>query len=435
MIFFPSQVLFNTPIYERALQICWHLPSYKSMIALMSQLLRLQQNNQLPSEVTADKMSELLVDQSKETLRVQLWEFELDGYDADVRPLLQLVWEVNNSMKMRDIEYEAKSAQLSRGRPSSFSALKYAGILTGQHQKGPQSKLLCPMEVVLKVLPKVLQGFWLPPPNTSFNMPSQQLSKMAVGVTKAVQDRVSKALSSVLLQATFSSSIRDNMVLSIQEKVRQGYPQDVLVKRLNNFAAEVLNTITDVAVREICALFQPETPQAVQTTSDEPPAQTASPEPDSAVISSSPCPLTTTDEPPAQTASPEPDSAVVSSPPCPLTTTDELPVHTASPEPDSAVVSSPPYPLTTTDELPVHTASPEPDSAVVSSPPCPLTTSDEPPAISSVQDELNITGQPVKVDESFITTTVVNKTKKSRFLNWIRKYMCCCFVDGDDTAL
>ncbi|TKS81675.1 hypothetical protein D9C73_015781 [Collichthys lucidus] len=147
---------------------------------------------------------------------------------------------------------------------------------------------------------------------------------MAVGVTKAVQDRVSKALSSVLLQATFSSSIRDTMVLSIQEKVRQGYPQDVLVKRLNSFAAEVLNTITDVAVREICALFQPQTPQAVQTTSDEPPAHTAvhnvfdrsldetEPEPDSAVVSTPSCLLTTTYDPPARTAGPEPDSAVVS---------------------------------------------------------------------------------------------------------------------------
>ncbi|KAE8295738.1 hypothetical protein D5F01_LYC06675 [Larimichthys crocea] len=399
-IYRPIRVLFDTPIYERALQICWHLPSYKSMIALMSQLLRLQQKNQLPSEVTAEKMSELLVEQSKETLRVQLWEFELDGYDADVRPLLQLVWEVNNSMKMRDIEYEARRLLSSpEAVPPHFQhpkiisqALKYAGILTEQQQKGPKSKLLCPMEVVLKVLPKVLQGFWLPPPNTSFNMPSQQLSKMAVGVTKAVQDRVSKALSSVLLQATFSSSTRDNMVLSIQEKVRQGYPQDVLVKRLNSFAAEVLNTITDVAVREICALFQPQTPQAVQTPSDEPPVQTASPEPDSAVVSTPPCPLTTTDELPAHTASPEPDSAVVSIPPCPLTTTDELPAHTASPEPDSAVVSSPPpepdsavvstppRPLTTSDEPSAHTASPEPDSAVVSSPPRPLTTTDEPPA-------------------------------------------------------
>ncbi|KAE8288437.1 hypothetical protein D5F01_LYC12308 [Larimichthys crocea] len=479
-IYRPIRVLFDTPIYERALQICWHLPSYKSMIALMSQLLRLQQKNQLPSEVTAEKMSELLVEQSKGTLRVQLWEFELDGYDADVRPLLQLVWEVNNSMKMRDIEFEARRLlSCPEAVPPHFQhpkiisqALKYAGILNKQQQKGPKSKLLCPMEVVLKVLPKVLQGFWLPPPNTSFNMPSQQLSKMAVGVTKAVQDRVSKALSSVLLQATFSSSIRDIMVLSIQEKVRQGYPQDVLVKRLNSFAAEVLNTITDVAVREICALFQPQTPQAVQTPSDEPPAQTAvqnvfdrsldeteaepdlavvstppcpltttderpahtaRPEPDSAVVSTPPCPLTTTDEPSAHTASPEPDSAVVSTPLCPLTTTDEPPAHTASPEPDLAVVSTAPCPLTTTDEPPAHTASLEPDSAVVSTPLCPLTNSDEPPAISSVQDELTITGQLVKVDESFNTTTVVNKTKKSRFLNWIKKYICCCFVDEDDT--
>ncbi|KAE8277264.1 hypothetical protein D5F01_LYC24870 [Larimichthys crocea] len=146
-------------------------------------------------------------------------------------------------MKMRDTEYEARRLLISPDAvPPHFQhpkiisqALKYAGILTEAAAKGPKSKLLCPMEVVLKVLPKVLQGFWLPPPNTSFNMPSQQLSKMAVGVTKAVQDR---------------------------EKVRQGYPQDVLVKRLNSFAAEVLNTITDVAVREICALFQPQTPQA-----------------------------------------------------------------------------------------------------------------------------------------------------------------------------
>ncbi|KAE8281651.1 hypothetical protein D5F01_LYC20647 [Larimichthys crocea] len=231
-------------------------------------------------------------------------------------PLLQLVWEVNNSMKMRAIEFEARRLLISpEAVPPHFQhpkiisqALKYAGILTEQQQKGPKSKVLCPMEV--------------------------QLSKMAVGVTKAVQDRVSKALSSMRLQATFSSSIRDNMVLSIQEKVRQGYPQDVLVKRLNSFAAEVLNTITDVAVREICALFQPRTPQAVQTPSDEPPAQTTiqnffdrsldetEPEPDSAVVSTLPCPLTTSDELPAHTASPEPDSAVVSTVLCPLTTTD-----------------------------------------------------------------------------------------------------------------
>ncbi|KAG8000025.1 hypothetical protein GBF38_002147 [Nibea albiflora] len=299
------------------------------LIALMAQMLRLQQENQLPSEVTADDMCELLVEQSKGTLRVQHHKI-------------------------------------------TSQALKYAGILIEQKQQGPKTKLLSAMDVVLEVVPKVLQGFWLPPPNTRFNMPSQQLSKMAVGVTKAVQDRLSKSLSSVLLQVTFSSTIRDNLVLSIQETVRQGYPHDVLVKGLNSFAAEVINTITDAAVQQICALFP-----AVQTPSDNP-AHTAGPEPDSAVVAAPPCALTTCDEPPASIAGPEPDSAVVSAPPCALTTCDEPPASIAGPEPDSAVVSAPPCALTTCDEPPASIAGPEPDSAVVSAPPCGLT--DEPPA-------------------------------------------------------
>ncbi len=110
----------------------------------------------------------------------------------------------------------------------------------------------------MEVVPKVLQGFRLPP-NTSFNMPSQQLCKMAVGVTKAIEDRVSTALSSMLCWVPFSRSNRHYLVLFIQEKVRQGHTQDVLVKKLNCFAAEVLNTITDAAAGEICALFQPQT--------------------------------------------------------------------------------------------------------------------------------------------------------------------------------
>ncbi|KAI3362955.1 hypothetical protein L3Q82_011632, partial [Scortum barcoo] len=46
----------------------------------------------------------------------------------------------------------------------------------------------------------------------------------------------------------------------------------------------------------------------------------------------------------------------------------------------------------------------EPDSAVVTTPP-PLIPIDEPPVITKVQDELIITEQPVKVDESLRTTT------------------------------
>lgn len=137
-------------------------------------------------------------------------------------------------------------------------AQKYARTLAEQHQEAPSSKLLGPREVVIEVVPKVIQGFWLPPPNTSLNMPSQKLSKMAVGLTKAVEDQVTTALSTVLRQVTFSRSIRDDMVLSILGKVRQSYSQDILVKKLNCFTAEILNAITDTAATEICELFEPQ---------------------------------------------------------------------------------------------------------------------------------------------------------------------------------
>ena len=132
---------------------------------------------------------------------------------------------------------------------------KHARSLTKQHREATSSKLLHPRKVVMEVVPNVLQGFWLPPPNMSFNMPSQQLSKMAVGVTKAVEDRVATALSSMPRQVTFSRSIRDYMVLTVQEKFGQGYALEGLVKRLNGFEAEVLNIITGISAGEICMLF------------------------------------------------------------------------------------------------------------------------------------------------------------------------------------
>ena len=261
----PIRVLFDTPIYERALQICWHHPSYKLHIALVTELLRLQQKNQLPSTVTAEDMCDLLLEESKSSLRVQLWEFEMEDRDDDVaRPLLDLVWVVINSMKMRDVEFEARRLL---GTPEAIpphfqhprilsQAETYARSLTEQQQEPPCSKLLGPREVVMEVVPKVLQGFWLPPADTSFSMPSQQWSKMAVGVTRAVEDRVSTALSTVLHRVTFSRSTRDDMVLSVMEKIRQGCTRDVLVKRLNCFESEVMNSISDVAAGEICLLFQ-----------------------------------------------------------------------------------------------------------------------------------------------------------------------------------
>lgn len=38
-----------------------------------------------------------------------LWAFELEDFDAeDAQPLLELVWAVNVSNKMREVEFEAR---------------------------------------------------------------------------------------------------------------------------------------------------------------------------------------------------------------------------------------------------------------------------------------------------------------------------------------
>lgn len=293
----------------------------------------------------------------------------------------------------------------------------------------------------MEVVPKVLQGFWLPLPNTSFNLPSKQLSKMAAGVMKAIKVRVSTVLHAMLGRV---ASVRDDMVLSIQEKVRRGYAQDVPVKRLNCFAPEMLDAITDVAAGEICVLFQHRTRTKVSVNVntdkdciqpadvvDGAEAQTSAED-----VNEEPGPEENTE------AIREPDSAVVT-PPC-------VPVQNGSnhsrteqpapsPEPDSAGVPSPPLLLSLRDEPSVVTAvqgdlttsadpvataaihdglnnsvaeaeeqpalGPQPDSAVVSSPPPPVIPVDEPPVNSAAQDEAIITQQPVKQDESFNATT------------------------------
>ncbi len=113
----------------------------------------------------------------------------------------------------------------------------------------------------MEVVPRVLQGFWVLPPHPLLNMPSQQLSKMSVGVTKAVLDRVSNAVTTVEHYAIFSRSIRDDMVLSILTKIRQTHPHDILVNRIKSFAPVLLSEIVDVAVERICGIFQPQSPR------------------------------------------------------------------------------------------------------------------------------------------------------------------------------
>ncbi|XP_071314238.1 mucin-16-like [Trachinotus anak] len=285
-IYRPIRVLFDTPIYDRALQLCWHINSYKSQIALVVELLKLQQQNQIPSQVTAEDMINLILEKSKNTLRENLWEFELEGFDeVEAKPLLMLVWAMNVSNKMRDVEFEAKMLLESPETvPPNFQhpkvrcmARDYAKILTQRQQEPPSSKVLSPKEVVMEVVPRVLQGFWVLPSRVLLNMPSQKLSRLSVGVTKATLDRVSSALTTVGHQATFSRSIRDDMVLSILTEIRQTHPLDILVNRIKNFAPVLLSEIADVATRQICELFQPQSPKvpSLLTPVVEPPATTS----------------------------------------------------------------------------------------------------------------------------------------------------------------
>ncbi|KAK2816899.1 hypothetical protein Q5P01_025090 [Channa striata] len=114
------------------------------------------------------------------------------------------LWEANTTMKIRDTKF--KDRRLLNSPHPKFISQEYARSLSEQQ--------LGPVEVV-KVFEKVPQGFWLPPPNTCFNVPSKQLSKTAAVATKAVQDWGNGALSTTLLQVPISCSIRDEMVLFI----------------------------------------------------------------------------------------------------------------------------------------------------------------------------------------------------------------------------
>ncbi|CAJ1052401.1 fibrous sheath CABYR-binding protein-like isoform X2 [Xyrichtys novacula] len=300
--------MFETPIYKEAKQFCWNPPSYKAKVALMVEVLQLQQNNQLPAELTAENMANLMVEESKKTLRVQLWEFKLQGFDKDVQPLLELVWEVNTSLLKRDVEFEARKLLDSPDSiPPSYQhpkirnkAQEYAKILVEQLQIGPVCQSLSPREVVIELVPKVLQVLWKPNRIIAWEMPSEQLSEMAVGVTKAVLDRVSDSLSP-LHKATFSQSIRDNMVQAIEAKVRQMFPPDHLRRKVNCFEVEVLDIIRSVSAESVCQLFEHQS-----QTADQEPANIsqATPMPSSAETLSAAPPVTDSVQPDSKNEEP-----------------------------------------------------------------------------------------------------------------------------------
>ncbi|KAM9806861.1 uncharacterized protein ACBT44_014010 [Syngnathus typhle] len=104
-IYRPLMKFFDTPAYKQSMQTCWNAVSYKLQIGVLAELFRLQQNNLIPSEVTADAMADLLVEETNNSLRVKLWEFDVEEcFEAESK----LVFEVNSSMKMRDIDFEAR---------------------------------------------------------------------------------------------------------------------------------------------------------------------------------------------------------------------------------------------------------------------------------------------------------------------------------------
>ncbi|KAG7240827.1 hypothetical protein INR49_023401, partial [Caranx melampygus] len=182
-------------------------------VALMMQLLSLQQENQIPSWQEQN-----------------LWEFEL-GALMRTKSFLTL----------------------------SSTAQDYAKIL--RDLELPGSKLLCPQEVVIEVVPRVLQGFWVPPHRALLSMPSQLLSKLSVGVAKATLDRVCNALTNEGCQANFTPFIRDDMVLSILTEIGQTWLHDVLVNSIKSFSPVLLTEIADVTMRHICEMFQPRSPE------------------------------------------------------------------------------------------------------------------------------------------------------------------------------
>lgn len=472
----PIRVLFETPIYERAKQICWHTQAFKTKVAFMTELLHLQQNNQLPPEVTAEAMSDLMVRDSQKTLRVQLWDFELEDFDEEVKPLLKLVWEVNTSMMRRDVEFKAKRLLDSPdAMPSSFrhpkitsQAHEYGRILIQQLQRAPDTRKLSPQEVVVDLVPKVLQGFWRPKKTVSRDMPSEKLCEMAVSVTKAVLDQVSASLSTTLHQVNFPRSVRDDMVHAIDHKVRQKYPEDTLRRKLNSFEVEVLNIITSVTAKSICVLFEPQTQE--DRPADQPPDVPAVQDTEN-ISQGTPSPAALQDlpaEPCTQELSSEPESnGQTLSPPANLPTS--LPAEadviasvlkgevmegqsTREPEPaamDLPAVNEPSaitqvvipvqthLPLVTLpaeppvvvsvleDEDKKEEQTTKPDSAGrPPSPPASL------PTVASIPASV-LEGEVVE-GQSTQTQDRVPKSRIQRFFRRLKKRICCCVLPQDD---
>lgn len=127
-------------------------------------------------------------------------------------------------------------AQLARDQPSFFSASKnhWWGSEICQRPDwaaagGVQLQAAWLAGWVMKVVPKVLQGFWVPFPSTPWNRALPAGKWNGCHCHKGCFVRLGLRWSVHHVQINFSCITRDNMALSMQKNVRQGYTKHVLV--------------------------------------------------------------------------------------------------------------------------------------------------------------------------------------------------------------
>lgn len=136
---------------------------------------------------------------------------------------------------------------------------KYLEILKEKLQETQTSRLLSPQEVVIEVVPRVLQGFWEHPPYPLLNLASQSLSELSTCVTKATLDQLSNTPRAQESKAIFSRSVRDDMVQTILAEIREKHPDDTVLSNTANHTT-LLTTIAGVATNHICKILQPQIP-------------------------------------------------------------------------------------------------------------------------------------------------------------------------------
>lgn len=127
----------------------------------------------------------------------------------------------------------------------------YVEILKDKQQEPQNTKLLTAQEVVIEVVPCVLQGFWELPLCPLLNMALQSWPHQGHSGSRLQNCHSTES------QFIFSRSIRDDMVQSILREIREEYPQEILLNNIANFAPVLLKMIADVAKNLVSNIFKP----------------------------------------------------------------------------------------------------------------------------------------------------------------------------------